>query len=63
MDREGISPEARRALFQEEYTQSLILAHAASMERNGASFTEQQLGAAGHPQKPVCGAGSFVMVG
>ncbi|RWD10464.1 hypothetical protein [Mesorhizobium sp.] len=44
MDREGISDEARRTMFQEEHTRELILAHAANMERNGASFVEQQMG-------------------
>lgn len=45
MDREGVSAEARRTLFQDEYTRSAVLAHAASMERNDASFVEQQMGA------------------
>ena len=46
MDRRGVAPEARRELFSQEYTRSLMLAHAASMERQGASFTEQQAAAA-----------------
>jgi len=46
MDREGVSAEARRTLFQDEYTRSAVLAHAASMERNDSSFVEQQMGAA-----------------
>lgn len=46
MDRRGVAPEARKELFGQEYTRSLMLAHAASMERQGASFAEQQAAAA-----------------
>lgn len=45
LDHTGISVEERKALFAEEGTQEGLMTYAAHMERKGASFIQQQLGA------------------